>query len=103
MNSGVSGAFSYVSKDFWNALSSKDMSEFYVMMTKFGGPHGLSSVSLASTALIIMQQSTVGSSDAMRSSSNRLDIATTGRGGDMEQHNNTFAWNNTTTHLQLPP
>lgn len=37
VNSGVSVAFSYVSKDFWNALSSKDVAEFYVMMTKFGG------------------------------------------------------------------
>jgi hypothetical protein len=35
INSGVSVAFSYVSKDFWNALSSKDAAEFYVMMTKF--------------------------------------------------------------------
>lgn len=37
MNSGVSVAFSYVSKDFWNALSSKDTAEFYSMMVKFGG------------------------------------------------------------------
>jgi ABC-type uncharacterized transport system fused permease/ATPase subunit len=37
MNSGVSVAFSYVSKDFWNALSSKDVNEFYNMMVKFGG------------------------------------------------------------------
>ncbi len=37
MNSGVSVAFSYVSKDFWNALSSKDVNEFYTMMWKFGG------------------------------------------------------------------
>ena len=37
MNSGVSVAFSYISKDFWNALSSKDVSEFYSMMVKFGG------------------------------------------------------------------
>ncbi len=36
MNSGVSVAFSYISKDFWNALSSKDTVEFYNMMTKFG-------------------------------------------------------------------
>ncbi|KAL9190401.1 hypothetical protein ACHAXT_007612 [Thalassiosira profunda] len=37
MNSGVSVAFSYISKDFWNALSSKDSQEFYSMMLKFGG------------------------------------------------------------------
>lgn len=36
MNSSVSVAFSYISKDFWNALSSKDTVEFYNMMTKFG-------------------------------------------------------------------
>jgi len=36
LNSGVSVAFSYISKDFWNALSSKDTAEFYTMMTKFG-------------------------------------------------------------------
>jgi len=36
MNSGVSVAFSYVSKDFWNALSTKDTVEFYNMMRKFG-------------------------------------------------------------------
>ena len=35
MNSSVSVAFSYISKDFWNALSSKDTVEFYNMMTKF--------------------------------------------------------------------
>jgi hypothetical protein len=37
VNSGVSVAFSYVSKDFWNALSSKDTQEFYSMMIKYGG------------------------------------------------------------------
>lgn len=37
INSGVSVAFSYISKDFWNALSSKDTTEFYNMMIKFGG------------------------------------------------------------------
>jgi ABC-type uncharacterized transport system fused permease/ATPase subunit len=37
LNSGVSVAFSYISKDFWNALSSKDTTEFYGMMVKFGG------------------------------------------------------------------
>jgi len=36
LNSGVSVAFSYISKDFWNALSSKDVNEFYNMMVKFG-------------------------------------------------------------------
>lgn len=37
LNSGVSVAFSYISKDFWNALSTKDTAEFYSMMVKFGG------------------------------------------------------------------
>mmetsp|Transcript_15218 Transcript_15218/g.18026 ORF Transcript_15218/g.18026 Transcript_15218/m.18026 type:complete len:756 (+) Transcript_15218:59-2326(+) len=37
LNSGVSVAFSYVGKDFWNALSSKDPDEFYKMLFKFGG------------------------------------------------------------------
>jgi hypothetical protein len=37
VNSAVSVAFSYISKDFWNALSSKDAVEFYAMMIKFGG------------------------------------------------------------------
>ena len=36
INSGVSVAFSYISKDFWNALSAKDSQEFYSMMVKFG-------------------------------------------------------------------
>mmetsp|Transcript_1847 Transcript_1847/g.2583 ORF Transcript_1847/g.2583 Transcript_1847/m.2583 type:complete len:742 (-) Transcript_1847:96-2321(-) len=36
INSGVSVAFSYIGKDFWNALSSKDPAQFYEMMTKFG-------------------------------------------------------------------
>ena len=36
MNSGVSVAFSYISKDFWNALNQKDSQEFYSMMVKFG-------------------------------------------------------------------
>jgi ABC-type uncharacterized transport system fused permease/ATPase subunit len=35
LNSGVSVAFSYVSKDFWNALSAKDVEQFYTMLTKF--------------------------------------------------------------------
>ena len=37
MNSSVSVAFSYISKDFWNALSNKDTAEFYSKMLKFGG------------------------------------------------------------------
>ncbi len=37
VNSGVSVAFSYISKDFWNALSSKDTQQFYSMMLKYGG------------------------------------------------------------------
>jgi len=37
VNSGVSVGFSYISKDFWNALSDKDSAEFYTMMLKFGG------------------------------------------------------------------
>jgi hypothetical protein len=37
VNSAVSVAFSYISKDFWNALSSKDVAEFYTMMIKFAG------------------------------------------------------------------
>jgi len=35
MNSGVSVAFSYVGKDFWNALSSKDPDQFYDMIWKY--------------------------------------------------------------------
>jgi len=37
LNSGVSVAFSYVGKDFWNALSSKDPEQFYNMLYKFAG------------------------------------------------------------------
>jgi len=37
LNSGVSVAFSYVGKDFWNALNSKDQEEFYKMMFKYAG------------------------------------------------------------------
>ena len=37
LNSGVSVAFSYVSKDFWNALSAKDVEQFYIMLQKFAG------------------------------------------------------------------
>jgi len=36
LNSAVSVGFSYVGKDFWNALSAKDPDEFYIMLTKFG-------------------------------------------------------------------
>ena len=35
LNSGVSVAFSYVGKDFWNALNSKDTAEFYPMLAKY--------------------------------------------------------------------
>ena len=36
LNSAVSVGFSYVGKDFWNALSAKDQAEFYIMLTKYG-------------------------------------------------------------------
>jgi len=36
INSGVSVTFSYISKDFWNALSNKNTDEFYTMLVKFG-------------------------------------------------------------------
>jgi ABC-type uncharacterized transport system fused permease/ATPase subunit len=36
INSGVSVTFSYISKDFWNALSTKNTDEFYTMLMKFG-------------------------------------------------------------------
>ena len=36
LNSGVSVAFSYLGKDFWNALSAKDADQFYEMLLKFG-------------------------------------------------------------------
>jgi hypothetical protein len=36
-NSGVSGAFSYISKEFWNAPNNKDVGQFYEMMVMFGG------------------------------------------------------------------
>ena len=36
-NSGVSVAFSYLGKDFWNALSSKNTVEFYNVLTKYVG------------------------------------------------------------------
>ena len=35
LNSGVSVAFSYLGKDFWNALSSKDTVEFYAVLQKY--------------------------------------------------------------------
>ena len=37
LNSGVSVAFSYVGKDFWNALSSKDTEQFYTMLWRYAG------------------------------------------------------------------
>lgn len=37
LNSGVSVAFSYLGKDFWNALSSKDAPQFYIILTKYVG------------------------------------------------------------------
>jgi ABC-type uncharacterized transport system fused permease/ATPase subunit len=35
MNSGVSVAFSYVGKDFWNALNSKDAEQFYNQLWRY--------------------------------------------------------------------
>jgi ABC-type uncharacterized transport system fused permease/ATPase subunit len=37
MNSGVSVAFSYVGKDFWNALNSKDAEQFYNQLWRYAG------------------------------------------------------------------
>jgi len=37
LNSGVSVAFSYISRDFWSALSSKDSAQFYTILAKFSG------------------------------------------------------------------
>lgn len=37
MNSGVSVAFSYVGKDFWNSLNSKDTEQFYSQLWKYAG------------------------------------------------------------------
>ena len=37
LNSGVSVAFSYLGKDFWNALSAKNTVEFYQVLTKYVG------------------------------------------------------------------
>jgi putative ATP-binding cassette transporter len=35
LNAGVSVAFSYLGKDFWNALSDKDAAEFYSVLQKY--------------------------------------------------------------------
>ena len=35
LNSGVSVVFSFLSKDFWNALSARDVTEFYNVLQKF--------------------------------------------------------------------
>jgi len=37
LNSSVSVAFSYVGKDFWNALNAKDAEQFYIMLTRYAG------------------------------------------------------------------
>jgi vitamin B12/bleomycin/antimicrobial peptide transport system ATP-binding/permease protein len=37
LNSGVSVVFSYLGKDFWNALSAKNTVEFYAVLTKYVG------------------------------------------------------------------
>ena len=37
LNSGVSVAFSYLGKDFWNALSSKNTVDFYQVLSKYVG------------------------------------------------------------------
>ena len=37
LNSGVSVAFSYVGKDFWNALNSKDTEQFYILLWRYAG------------------------------------------------------------------
>lgn len=37
LNSGVSVAFSYLGKDFWNALSAKNTAEFYTVLGKYVG------------------------------------------------------------------
>lgn len=37
LNSGVSVLFSYLGKDFWNALSAKDTTEFYFVLQKYLG------------------------------------------------------------------
>mmetsp|Transcript_62771 Transcript_62771/g.70211 ORF Transcript_62771/g.70211 Transcript_62771/m.70211 type:complete len:812 (-) Transcript_62771:930-3365(-) len=37
LNSGVSVGFSYIGKDFWNALSAKNSAEFYKVLTQYLG------------------------------------------------------------------
>jgi ABC-type uncharacterized transport system fused permease/ATPase subunit len=37
MNSGVSVAFSYLSRDFWSALNAKDAEHFQEVLVKFFG------------------------------------------------------------------
>ena len=37
LNSGVSVVFSYLGKDFWNALSAKNTAEFYTVLSKYVG------------------------------------------------------------------
>ena len=37
LNSGVSVAFSYLGKDFWNALSAKDAEQLYFVLSKYVG------------------------------------------------------------------
>ena len=37
LNSGVSVVFSYLGKDFWNALSAKNTAEFYSVLSKYVG------------------------------------------------------------------
>ena len=37
LNSGVSVVFSYLGKDFWNALSAKNVEEFYTVLSKYVG------------------------------------------------------------------
>mmetsp|Transcript_26724 Transcript_26724/g.30017 ORF Transcript_26724/g.30017 Transcript_26724/m.30017 type:complete len:812 (+) Transcript_26724:196-2631(+) len=37
LNSGVSVGFSYIGKDFWNALSAKNSAEFYRVLTQYLG------------------------------------------------------------------
>jgi hypothetical protein len=37
LNSGVSVLFSYTSRDFWTALSSKDSEQFYMLTLRFAG------------------------------------------------------------------
>lgn len=37
LNSGISVIFSFLGKDFWNALSAKDTTEFYTVLSKYLG------------------------------------------------------------------